>query len=92
MSNPKWLEKYLRTKPEVERIFDDLDRYREFCVEHGFFFDERHLYNERSPWADFQRKESGKWARDNWYSKPRDLNFRPREHHHRDRDNRNWKR
>ena len=90
MSNPKWLEKYLRIKPEVDKIFNDLDLYRKFCVEHGHFFDERHLYNERSPWGDFLRKESGKWVRDAWYQKPRDPNFR--RDNNQNRDNRNWKR
>jgi hypothetical protein len=26
----KWLEKYLRMKPEVNRILDDLDAYRDY--------------------------------------------------------------
>jgi hypothetical protein len=75
MSNPKWLEKYLKMKPDVEQIFDDLDQYRAFCVEHGHPFDEAKLYKEYGPWGEFQRKIGGKgWARDMWYWKPRDPN------------------
>jgi hypothetical protein len=31
MAQPKWIEKYLRMKPEVERLFDDLEGYKDFC-------------------------------------------------------------
>lgn len=53
-------------KPEVNRIYDDLDAYREFCVKQGYVFNEAHLYNERSPWGDYQRSLRGKYPRDNW--------------------------
>ena len=46
-----WLKKYLTMKPEVKQIFDDLDAYREFCVEQGYNYDERHLYHEKTPWG-----------------------------------------
>jgi len=32
--------------PPVNKIFDDLDRYRDFCRYEGKVFDERALYNE----------------------------------------------
>lgn len=65
-----WLKKYLRMKPEVNQIFDDLEEYRNFCRDHGFVFDEAHLYVERSPWGDMRRsKASGRPARDNWYGR-----------------------
>lgn len=41
---PKYIEKHLTMKPEVSRIFDDLDAYREFCRENMLKFDERDLY------------------------------------------------
>ena len=65
----KWLKKYLVMKPEVSNIFDDLDRYREFCVQYGHPFDERHLYNEKTPWGEFQRSLKGREPRNMWYAK-----------------------
>lgn len=40
----KWLEKYLRTKPEVTRIFDDLEAYKDYCRLNMLKFDEKDLY------------------------------------------------
>lgn len=44
MAVPKYIEKHLTMKPEVSRIFNDLDAYREFCRENMLKFDERDLY------------------------------------------------
>lgn len=71
MAQPTWLKKYLRMKPEVRTIFDDLDTYREFCVEQGYFFDEAHLYNEKTPWGEMRRIQNGKPARPGWNPYPR---------------------
>lgn len=60
------IKKYLVMKPEVSRIFDELDSYREFCTEHGFVFDESHLGNEYSPYGDYLRNQQGRSPRDNW--------------------------
>jgi hypothetical protein len=65
----KWLKKYLVMKPEVSQIFDELDRYREFCVQYGYPYDERHLYNEKTPWGEFDRSRRGKYPKMNWYAK-----------------------
>lgn len=61
-----WLKKYLVMKPEVSSIFDDLNSYRSFCVEYGYTFDERHLYNEKSPYGEYVRALRGRDVRDNW--------------------------
>jgi hypothetical protein len=37
-----------QSNPRVNQIFDDLERYRDFCVEFGYKFDEAHLYNMRN--------------------------------------------
>lgn len=66
MSQPSWVKKYLRMKPEVNKIFDDLDEYRTFCVNQGYPFNEADLYNERSPFGDYLRTKKGKYPRDNW--------------------------
>jgi len=44
MAQPKWIEKYLRMKPEVSRILEDLDAYRDYCCMHMLKFDEKDLY------------------------------------------------
>ena len=55
MAGPAWLKKYLRMKPEVAQIFEDLEKYKEFCVTYGYIYDERHLYNDKTPWGEFER-------------------------------------
>jgi hypothetical protein len=44
MAQPKYIEKYLRIKPEVDKIFDDLEGYKNFCRFNMLKFDERDLY------------------------------------------------
>jgi hypothetical protein len=63
-----WMKKYLTMKPEVSKIFDDLEAYREFCKEQGYNFNEAHLYNEKTPWGEMQRVLAGKHPKDNWRS------------------------
>ena len=75
MANPKWLEKYLRTKPEVTQIFDDLDKYREFCVSHGRVFNEAALYNERDrDFYDFLKFNERGYAKNMWNWSNKDPN------------------
>lgn len=53
-------------KPEVAKIFDDLDAYRDFCRFEGHVFNEAHLYKENTPWGEFQRsKNNARKPRDN---------------------------
>ena len=82
MAQPKWLKKYLTMKPEVSQIFEDLEKYRQFCVDFGHVFDERDLYNERSSsYQDFMRKRDGKYIKNRWFAKPDDdrNKFKPRD-------------
>lgn len=44
MAQAKHIEKYPRIKPEVDKIFDDLDGYRNYCRDNMLKFDERDLY------------------------------------------------
>lgn len=67
----EWLTKYLRMKPEVNEIYDDLEEYLEFCKKAGYFYDESHLYNEKTPWGEMQRIKAGKPMRDNWSPYPK---------------------
>ena len=34
-----------QSNPRVNQIFDDLERYRDCCIEFGYKFDESNLYN-----------------------------------------------
>jgi hypothetical protein len=46
MAQPAWLNKYLTMKPEVSRVFDDLDRYLDFCRFELRDFNPAHLYDK----------------------------------------------
>jgi hypothetical protein len=77
MAQPKWLEKYLRMKPEVSQILDDLEVYREFCVSHGRTFNEAALYNERDrDFADFLKFQERGYAKNYWNWANKDPNER----------------
>tara|TARA_B100000902_G_scaffold23677_1_gene28491 strand:+ start:541 stop:762 length:222 start_codon:yes stop_codon:yes gene_type:complete len=39
---------YFADTPEVVQIFDDLDKFRDFCRFEGYRFNERDLYNKNS--------------------------------------------
>ena len=42
--------------PPVGKIFDDLDKFRDFCRFEGYMFDEKDLYNFEAPvWQLYQR-------------------------------------
>lgn len=42
--------------PPVNKIFDDLDKFRDFCRFEGKPFDEADLYNDRSwVWKQYQK-------------------------------------
>ncbi len=46
MANPSWINKYLTMKPEVSKVFDDLDRYHDFCRFELREFNPAHLYDK----------------------------------------------
>jgi hypothetical protein len=58
--------------PEVNKIFDDLDVYRAFCVEFGYVFNEAHLYTiktstgQYTPYGQFERFRKGQRISNNW--------------------------
>jgi len=62
----KEFKKYFVMKPEVSKIFDDLEQYKKFCVEFGYPYNEAHLGDDHSPYYDFKRWQNGKNPRDNW--------------------------
>ena len=57
----------IKPNPRVHAIFDDLDKYREFCVDYGYKFDEATLYDMRSfAYRQHQKQLSGKYPKDSW--------------------------
>lgn len=66
MAQPKYIEKSLTMKPEVIRIFEDLDEYRDYCRFNMLKFDERDLYrSDQYRKFDKQRMLSAKQDSDN---------------------------
>ena len=64
----EWLKKYLRIKPEVTAIFDDLKEYLEF------------FRKQKTPWGELQRVKAGKHPKDNWSPYPKERReFKPRD-------------
>jgi hypothetical protein len=84
----EWLTKYLRLKPEVKTIFEDLEVYHQFCKDYGYPYDERDLYKERGAYAEYLKMVRGREPWDQWRTpkrertefKPRNTNWKPREH------------
>ena len=61
MAVPSYINKYLRIKPEVKQIFDDLDEYRDWVRMQypAVKFDEADLYKNSSPtWQKFIRSRN----------------------------------
>jgi hypothetical protein len=60
----------LGMKPEVKRIFEDLEAYHDYCRLHMCKFDERDLYRRGTNWERMQRKlqrQNGQDDRNNNY-------------------------
>jgi hypothetical protein len=52
--------------PDINKIFDDLDSYRDFCREFGYVFDEKHLYDPRTSYSQYERYKKGQRITNNW--------------------------
>jgi len=51
----------------ADKIFDDLDSYRDFCREFGHVFNERDLYAQRSYiYRQYLKHIAGKPVKNNW--------------------------
>ena len=56
-----------RPNPRVLSILDDLDSFREFCVDYGYRFNEGDLYNFKSyAWQQYNKFTQGKNAKHMW--------------------------
>ena len=55
------------TSAQVKQIFDDLDKYRNFCRDHGYRFNEADLYNTKNYiFRQFQKFVAGKPVKNQW--------------------------
>lgn len=46
---------YFETRPDIVKIFSDLELYREFCVTQGVVYDEATLYNRQDRnWQNYE--------------------------------------
>jgi hypothetical protein len=74
MAQPKWLKKYLTMKPEVTRIYDDLDAYLDYCRITLQPFTPTDLYRKES--ATYQAYlNSKRWSRPYNNNRPRNNNY-----------------
>jgi len=56
-----------KPNPKVRQIFEDLEKFKEFCVDFGYKYDESHLYDMRSyVYRQHQKQLTGKWPKDSW--------------------------
>ena len=56
MAQPKWLAKYLTMKPEVAKIFSDLETWHDQCRLELIDFNEADLYRSKN-YKDWQRQQ-----------------------------------
>jgi hypothetical protein len=56
MAQPKWLAKYLTMKPEVKKIFEDLEAWYDHCRLNLIDYNPADLYKSKS-YKDFQRTQ-----------------------------------
>jgi len=53
--------------PRVRQLFEDLEKYLEFCQDYGYKYDEADLYNQRSYiFRNFVKYSTGKPVKSNW--------------------------
>lgn len=56
-----------KSNPKVTEIFEELERFKDVCVEYGYVFNEAHLGDMNSfPYRQYQRALTGKPTRNCW--------------------------
>jgi len=54
-------------KSTVDKIFDDLEKFQQFCVDYGHAFNPRNLYHENNAsYKDFVKYSKGREPRNRW--------------------------
>lgn len=63
------MKKYnFQPNPKVHQIFDDLEKYLEFCVDYGYVYDEAHLYDMKQfSYRQHAKQLAGKQPKNNWF-------------------------
>ncbi len=57
----------IKTNPRVKQIFDDLEKYQDFCVSFGYPYNEADLYSQKSfAFRQHTKFLQGKPAKDCW--------------------------
>jgi hypothetical protein len=57
----------VRANPVVAQIFEELERFREFCQDYGYRYNEADLRNFKSyAWQQYSKYTQGKNAKDMW--------------------------
>ena len=57
-----------QSNPRVNQIFDDLEKFHEFCVSYGYRYDESFLYNMRNyAYQQYSKFASRKNFKDQWH-------------------------
>jgi hypothetical protein len=60
-------KQHYQSNPRVRQIFDDLEKYLEFCQDYGYKFDEADLYSNKSYiYRQFTKYLTGKPVRYMW--------------------------
>lgn len=59
----------IKINHRYNQIFEDLEKYLEFCKDYGYKFDEKDLYNTKSfTYRQYTKLLNGKQVKDNWES------------------------
>lgn len=68
-----------KPNPRMTEIFNDLDKFMEFCQEFGYRYNEGDLYNFKSyAWQQYSKYSQGKNAKNMWWEDARRFaGFRP---------------
>ncbi len=57
----------IKPNPRLKQIFEDLEKYLEFCKTFGYKFDESEIYSNKSfVYRQFTKYLSGKPVKDMW--------------------------
>ena len=63
-----------RANPRAVQILDELDQFRDFCVDYGYRFREEDLYNFKAyAWQQYNKFSQGKNAKNMWVEDGRRL-------------------
>ena len=57
----------IQHNPKVQQIFEDLEKFLDFCVTYGYPYDEKELNKDKSfVFRQFTKYLQGKPVKDNW--------------------------